>query len=403
MGVESGALASDRRIISTLTAGDSIRGIGLLFVFLFHAASQGARSSGASGLLAPAYGTAFYNLLQVAHTALYSFFVLSGYLISRPYVRAFVSASPRPSARQYYRNRALRVVPAMWFIWTLILARLLFLKAPGQPDTEVTRSWAASVYLFVQTYVVPQHKLGQIYQAWSLDVEVAFYILVPIVAFLVARAFVRTRGSDRRIAIVVTLAAVVAAASLAFRQLTVHTAFYTDFYQRSAPSNLFAFMPGVALAAVEARLIGPVRDWPFSPWLAVAMGVLGVVFALSLPYLGSPVGVSALSAGTAGMAGTLIVASSMVWQASGRPRWRVTDNAVTRWLGTRSYSFYLSHLAITSAVALFAKSSSPWVNLGLYVLIALPLTIAFAALSYRFVESPFLNLKKKAGSGSRGS
>ena len=45
-------------------------------------------------------------------TGVHLFFVLSGFLLFLPYVRALLDGAPLPSARRFYRRRALRILPA---------------------------------------------------------------------------------------------------------------------------------------------------------------------------------------------------------------------------------------------------------------------------------------------------
>ena len=93
--------------IRTLIAGDGVRGVGALFVFATHVC-----------LLADPAQTNLLNygwaapILGHIDLALSAFFVLSGYLIARPFTRAYVAGTRRPRLRSYVRNRRLRVVPA---------------------------------------------------------------------------------------------------------------------------------------------------------------------------------------------------------------------------------------------------------------------------------------------------
>ena len=61
------------------------------------------------------------------------------------------------------------------------------------------------------------------------------------------------------------------------------------------------------------------------------------------------------------------------------------------WLGVRSYSIYLVHFAIgVELVPLARQAGSAWGAFALTLALCAPLSVAAAALVYRFVERPFL-------------
>ena len=98
--------------IGTLLAGDGVRGVGALFVFTTHVCLL-ADPVPNNNLLS--YGWAA-PILGHIDLALSAFFVLSGYLIARPYARAYVAGTRRPRLRNYVRNRVLRVVPVFYLL-----------------------------------------------------------------------------------------------------------------------------------------------------------------------------------------------------------------------------------------------------------------------------------------------
>ena len=60
-------------------------------------------------------------LIETGGYALGMFFALSGYLIARPFVFAFVHGQRLPRIWSYARNRILRIVPAFWAVLTVLL------------------------------------------------------------------------------------------------------------------------------------------------------------------------------------------------------------------------------------------------------------------------------------------
>lgn len=113
------------------------------------------------------------------------FFLLSGFLLYRPFAKYSFGAGPRPGLVPYLWRRGTRILPALWVTVTLTL--LLLSSAPWRWDT-----WA-SYMLLIQTYNHHDYdpNLGQL---WTLVVEVSFYALLPLLAALVGGP---ERGPDR--------------------------------------------------------------------------------------------------------------------------------------------------------------------------------------------------------------
>src|SRR3954447_23693354 len=105
------------------------------------------------------------------------FFVLSGFLLYRPYARAHQGGSAPTATRQYYLRRALRILPAYWVVLTVIL-----LTGRGGV-TGVDLIWQ-----YTLTYVYSYATLGDgLPQIWSICVEASFYLLLPLLAWAIGR------------------------------------------------------------------------------------------------------------------------------------------------------------------------------------------------------------------------
>jgi len=94
-----------------LGGGDAVRAIACLGIVCFHVATGALYVSGnldgAGGQFTwtTGYGEAGRIALRSASTGFYLFFVLSGFLVSAPFVAAFVEGRPRPRLLPYFRNR----------------------------------------------------------------------------------------------------------------------------------------------------------------------------------------------------------------------------------------------------------------------------------------------------------
>jgi peptidoglycan/LPS O-acetylase OafA/YrhL len=107
------------------------------------------------------------------------FFLLSGFLLFRPFIQAAYGTRPAVDVRSYIRRRYVRIYPALLLV--LVANYLLMPEARDEPLSL----WVETLFL-VQNY--PNSFLNQLpglVQTWSLVVEVSFYLLLPGLAYLV--------------------------------------------------------------------------------------------------------------------------------------------------------------------------------------------------------------------------
>ncbi|WP_242903338.1 acyltransferase family protein [Actinomadura terrae] len=149
-----------------------MRAVAALAVLVFHVASS------AGALLNPAGASWLYNGGQIGVPI---FFTLSGLLLYRPWAAATLGGSA-PRVGRYFRKRALRILPAYWALV------VVYMVTAGRGHIGDPVTWGALLTL-TQTYL-PHHwwngDLGPAHlgQAWSLAVEVAWYLFLPPTAAL---------------------------------------------------------------------------------------------------------------------------------------------------------------------------------------------------------------------------
>lgn len=149
---------------------DTLRAVGALAVFTTHATFQGGEY-----LRNGVVGTMFARLdIGVA-----IFFVLSGFLLARPYLASAAAQIDAPGTRRYYAKRFWRIIPL--YAVTVVVAMLVISENAG---TSV-RQWVATLTL---TNSLVDKRLPQgLTQMWSLSAEVAFYVVLPILMWLALR------------------------------------------------------------------------------------------------------------------------------------------------------------------------------------------------------------------------
>ncbi len=380
-------------------AGDPLRGLAALGVLAVHAGSSAVNATGYGAMFAApggylgVYGTVPGSLLLGGGAGFLVFFVLSGYLIGGPFVRAAIEGWPMPSLRRFARNRVLRIVPAYWMVLTLLVVLLVWVIG----DAAASAAQVADLYAF---HVLPDNPLlPWIGQAWTLEVEAKFYVAMPLAA-LVATPLLRRLGGPqaRALAIALPCMAWFVAAPFAYSGPVDGHPF---------PYYVQLLGAGVGIAALEPLLRPRVAGR--APWArgATAIGVFGVLYMLSAAALGELGAPFDRDLGELFFATTVVavVVGPLLRQWTGAGCWRVLDNRATRWLGTRSYSFYLVHLALVIELSDLIATA----DYGYKVTLILLLPAAFAAsalaaeMLYRAVERPFLERKRRGLAAPSGT
>jgi peptidoglycan/LPS O-acetylase OafA/YrhL len=384
---------------------DSLRGIAVLAVLVFHVfLVTGALDRRVTGDAVTVLGS---------HGPIV-FFAISGFLLYRPWVAARAAGAPALRASRYARRRALRILPAYWVALT---ALAIF---PGVSGAFGDDWWR--YYLFLQLYA--DDTLGRgIPVAWTLCVEMSFYLALPAWALALRRVPVASgRRSWLRTELVAL--ALVAAAGAAV-QLAGARQGVGDLAAQSLLGQCTWFALGMALAVASvggggrpprSGVMRTVIERPGLCWAAAAAafaglvilrydtgGLFGIIEALRTKQpIGRALGEIAL---TAVMITLLLVPAIFGERGSGLPR-RILAAAPLAWLGVISYGVYLWHLTIAELLALPSMPQHFEASgLGLAAKIpqgatpiVLALTIAascaVAAASYRFVELPFLRRKE---------
>lgn len=391
--------------VGNLLGGDGFRGIGMSLVFVAHVF---ANADPAPTL--ESYGWAKQPIARI-DLALATFFVLSGYLISRPFLRSFVLGTKRPSIKRFARNRILRIVPIFYLIATIVMLRFgldgAISPTPDNPSgTAPASDWwqVLSVYTFTQSYTLGSVTLP-IGQAWSLDVEAAFYAAIPIAAVIAYKLGTPLKTPKARAIAALTFIGGLALLSIALRQ----NANNNFSLLTSPPLIVYVFLPGVALAVIEPFAVPWFRGHPQRArrfaWACVGVAVLAWFFYMKWDYEAGTTQIHhALGRRSVLMAifGMALIGGMLALQlgTNGAPRW--LNNRATNWLGVRSYAFYLLHVWVFFEIINIVGADTEPVLLGaILFLVGFPISVALAGLSWRYVERPCLERRLPWAPGLR--
>ncbi|MGW5453519.1 acyltransferase family protein [Nocardia sp. NPDC003979] len=360
-----------------IPALEGMRGMAALGVLVTHVAFQTA----ASGI--PVLGP----ILERFDMAVAVFFALSGFLLWRPHAAAAHGVGAAPSTGRYLLHRFARIMPAYWAVVVFVLVLL-----PGAAQTANLRVWVSNLFL-LQVFV-PLTLTDGLTQMWSLSVEVAFYLVLPVLAL----AFVRLRGPSARWRVPVLC--VLAAVSLTWNLWPVPTpdAIHADNW---LPAYIPWFAAGMLLAELIYRLRTDAR-WP--KLLAnqpLMWGFALVAFLISATEFGGPAGLEraepwqyAVKMLLGAIIGFGLLAPLVLRPADAPPhRWLESRTAAV--LGRWSYGVFLWHLVVLSMV-FPVFSLLPFSGSFLYVLVlTTALTLPLAAASYALIEEPARRLARR--------
>lgn len=334
---------------------DGLRGAAALAVVLVHAwMYSGKNDPGRSELL--------NSVIGELRVALMSFFVLSGFLVILPWVRAAIERRPSPSVGRYLSKRAARILPAYWLA---LVGAFVLLQGTGH-RREATVGDLPYFAFFLQNYFDDTRALLNP-PTWSLAVEVSFYALIPVFGWIIIRAVARGgRGAA------VAIAGVMMAVGLAFNY-----AAYQGDWPRTATTSLPAFLPvfacGIAAAALTyGRTIG--RNGRIALVLA---GSALVLWNGWWHHDGTGMWGKVLLDFPAGIGFAFIVVALIERSP------KVLAAGPLRWIGIVSYGFYLWHMPVLYVLRLQGWwSESP----TLAYLSVVAISLALAALSWFGVE-----------------
>jgi peptidoglycan/LPS O-acetylase OafA/YrhL len=172
---------------------EGLRGVAVLWVVAFHymVVREGVFSADPWIALAGAASGANV-MVHHGYLGVDLFFLITGFLLVLPWLRAAEAGTPGPAAREFYVRRAYRILPA-YYVHLLVLF-FLFL-----PLLRTLTYWKSELafYLFnLSAHVTMLHyttpltsaSLGLNGALWTLALEAQWYLLLPLVAPLFARA-----------------------------------------------------------------------------------------------------------------------------------------------------------------------------------------------------------------------
>jgi peptidoglycan/LPS O-acetylase OafA/YrhL len=359
------ATAAPARPRVRLDALDGMRGLAALGVLVLHVWMFSYGDSGK-----PPKGFLDFALGEL-RLGVQLFFVLSGYLIFRPFVAAALDGARRgPSLKRYAIRRAARILPGYWLALAASFFLLRHLDHPMQVDPAelpVFLVFAQNHFLETIKHLDPP--------MWTLAIEVSFYAVLPVLGWLAMKLCGTSRARLTAFTLIVIAAGVLST-------ILAYTHHWPETLSTSLLPHLVEFGAGMTMAVVlQGR--AQLRHLP-----AAALALLGVALIVGNSWWHA-LGIGAQDVrswvgdapGVLGIALVLSVLIAGPWRAT------LLARGPAKWLGTISYGVYLIHFPVIVGL----RMTGHWPEgdvLGRQLLTVMAITIPAAIFSWFAVERP---------------
>lgn len=337
------------------------------------------------------------------------FFMLSGFLLARPFWLALVEGKPMPSMRVYVLRRAARILPGFWLALTVTFL-LSFLVLGTELDGQLVLRYLAGFFLVSDWHWMTLFPVEFNGPLWSIGFEITSYLLLPLA---LCPLFMLSANRPSLPVLLGGWAVVLGLVLLLHWQIVLHAPI--DEFERGwehgivggakawmpnyNPVGFFAIFALGALFAGVQLLVRDKRGWLFDALALIGVVLLGVIVAntvgensegygwLNIPYAFP---VLPLAAG-------LVLAAAPSSMLFGK----IADNRLSRYIARVSFGVYLWHFLIIVLVARFVPpafdNAHPdvwpiWIASSMGVIV---LTFALATASFRWLEQPVIDWARK--------
>ncbi len=388
-----------------LYGADFMRAVACLTVLFHHLAQRMNWDVDAGPLL-----NGFRSFAQMGTYGVAIFFVLSGFLLARPFWLALDKGAPMPDLRIYAMRRAARILPGFWLALTVTFALSIALFG-AVLDGQLVLRFVAGALLLADWHWITFFPVEVNGPLWSISFEATSYVLLPLgfaALFLLASLLTGWRA---RLAWVGIIGLVLVGHWLFLTSYPIDNIRRSWEYglmggakwwmPRYNPIGFFAMFAMGALAAglqvSWSRYRHGLFDLAGLAALAIAVYVvLGHIYSradssgfgwLEIPY-GFPWFQLSVALALSTLPGSVIVG-------------RLLDNPVMRYIATISFGIYVWHYLVMELVRLY------WVpdfyyrgvsDMTLFVAICCVVslvTLAIAHLSWHLVERPAIDWARR--------
>ena len=334
---------------------DGLRFVAISSVVLFHIYAS-LNHNGA--IPYPAYNALNVGMLSKRGVEL--FFAISGFILGVPFASSYLLGAPKINLKQYFLRRLTRLEPP-YILSLLVWAGILFVVA-RQSGAEILPHLLASIAYLHNLIYNGGSTINVV--AWSLEVEVQFYILVPLLARIFALADTRIR---RGAIVAIMLGSALLGGQLLDTRSETSVLYYLPF-----------FMAGFLLCDLYVTR----RDWkPSWTWDLVAVCGWPLVW-----YMGPQASHIVLP---------FVIVLLYLAAFRGRLCSDLFSQRIITDIGGLCYSLYLFHFLIISAVTRVSKplhiGQDFWAYYLLQSVLVLPVVLLLCGIFFLLVERPCMD------------
>ena len=311
------------------------------------------------------------------------FFVISGFLITTILLREL--KNEEFSFLEFYERRVYRLFPALFAVMasTLLVGYFLFMPDEflelGQ-SIAATSVYLSNIFFFLKSdYFSGPSELKPLLHTWSLAVEEQFYIVFPMMLFLLRKYSVFLLG---------TVIGISCLLLLTISQIAITDHASTIFYL--APFRFWELLTGSLIAIILPR-INNLQFKASQNILSVIGFFLITCSFFTLNESSQFPGLNALPAVLG--AGLLILATQ-----EGIVNRTLLSNSTVVWFGKVSYSMYLWHWPLVVFYGYYVIRPITLIEKVVLFIV----TTLLAWLSWKYIENPFRRLNR-TGKGLKRS
>ncbi|MDH7464600.1 acyltransferase [Chitinophagaceae bacterium 26-R-25] len=351
---------------------DGIRFLSIVMVMLCHVTMY------VQTFITPRDVSTFSPLLNVlvnGALGVFPFFALSGYILSLPFLKAKFTKQSPPSLKKYFLRRLTRLEPP--YIISLILSFVVLVWVLNKfTFRDLLPHFAASVF-YVHHIFYPHTNPVVLPVAWTLEVEMMFYISLPFVLYLLYKLPTLYRR-------LIMFSVIIIVPFLGAGILSNY---------RFLPINIPYFMAGIMVAEHVVLNEKPLAFIPtkIKPFLLV--GLLFLFFLFGYRAHG-------FNSAQSNPIKLYVILALIIIDKTG---YRFFANKYIATIGGMCYSLYLTHYAVISVVGRFIHypffGGHFTLNLLVYsVIFLVPASVA-GAVFYLLIEKPAMRKpwSKRAG------
>ena len=360
-------LAPYRRVTSSgqfIPEIDGFRFIAIFFVFIYHLAGDVLRNS-PPDYVAALPPNPLFAVTQVLDIGVPIFFVISGFILGMPFAVAHLRQQRPVPLKKYFLRRVTRLEPP--YILSLLLFFVLKIAWAKGSAASIFPNLLAS--LFYAHNIIYRTPSAINFVAWSLEIEIQFYILAPLIAllFAVRRPYLRRLMLGALILVATGIGSLASEAGSARLSILGYGQF---------------FLAGFLL--VELYIAGGER-WRRNPrWDLVSLA--GWPVLLGSLVLGGPVTYWVLP---------WIIALLTIAGYHGVVMNRFVGNLWIATAGGMCYTIYLLHNYIVAGLGAHTERflhGYPFdIRLLVQLLLIAPVVLLVSALYFRFIERPCMD------------